>query len=65
MVSWRVFKRKKLMPIACSREVTACFVLKYVGNRQAQEQGCKKDGPYLVNRSASSSHNCCLPSEPH
>jgi len=38
---------------------------KYVGNRQALDQGSKKDAPYLANRSALTSHNSGLPTEPH
>jgi len=38
---------------------------KYVGNRQAQDQGCKKDAPYRANRSALTSHISGLPTEPH
>jgi hypothetical protein len=38
---------------------------KYVGNRQAQDRGCKKDGLYLANRSTLTSHNSSLPTETH
>lgn len=47
------------MPSVCSREVTACFMSK------AQDQGCKMDGPYLVNRSALTSHKSGFPFESH
>jgi len=38
---------------------------KYGGNRQAQDQGCKNDGPYLDNYSTLTSHNSSLPTETH